>query len=297
MADDPYHPHENLVAPARGHPQLWRLAAGLVVAASVAILSSRVLQGLLEIVSPGLFVAGEDLGKGNSPVSLLLLLFSFGFVILGVAVAARLVQHRDPLGLIGPIPLAVRQFWQVARILFVISAIVLLLPPYDMGVQLQRNLEPKLWVLLLPLSLLAVLIQTSAEEILFRGYIQQALAARFRSPLIWMGAPALIFALGHYLPGEAGENAWLIALWSGIFGLVTADLTARSGTLGPAVAVHMFNNITALLIVALPDSLSGLSLYIVPFSMSDTGALREWLAVDFATMMVSWLAARVVIRR
>ena len=142
-----------------------------------------------------------------------------------------------------------------------------------------------------------LLIQAGTEELLFRGYIQQALAARFSSPLVWMVLPSALFALGHYLPAEAGQNALPIALWSGIFGVLMADLTARAGTLGPAIAVHLVNNVSALLIVSLPDTLSGLSLFTVPYSMSDAEALRGWLAIDFATMFVCWLAARLALRR
>jgi len=49
--------------------------------------------------------------------------------------------------------------------------------------------------------------------------------------------------------------------------------------------------------VSLPGALSGLSLYLVPFEMSETEAMRAWLAVDFATMLVTWLAARLALRR
>jgi hypothetical protein len=82
-----------------------------------------------------------------------------------------------------------------------------------------------------------------------------------------------------------------------IFGLLMADLTARSGTLGPAIAVHLVNNVSAMLIVSMPDELSGLALYLSPFSMADEAELRAWLPVDFAWMLVSWLAARLALRR
>lgn len=293
----PYRLHEVLVAPARDYPQLWRLVAGLVLATAIAVAVSRAVQVALFSAVPGLSVDPVAFATGNTPVSLLILLSSFGFVILGVMMAARIVQRRPGLGLIGPLPLALWQFWRVTRYLVLIALVLFLLPPYGMGVELSANIEPGLWIMLLPVSLMAVLLQVSAEEILFRGYMQQSLAARFSSPLVWMVVPSALFALGHYLPQEAGENAILIALWSGVFGLLTADLTARSGTLGPAIAMHLFNNVTALLIVALPDSLSGLALYTVPFSMSDTEGLRGWLAVDFAMMIVSWLAARLAIGR
>jgi membrane protease YdiL (CAAX protease family) len=141
------------------------------------------------------------------------------------------------------------------------------------------------------------MVQVASEEILFRGYIQQALAARFSSPLFWMLIPAVLFGFGHYLPGQAGGNAWMIALWATIFGVLMADLTARAGTLGPAIALHLVNNVTAILIVSVPDSLSGLSLATTPYSLSEAGDMRGWLLIDFALMFVSWLAARVAIRR
>jgi len=112
-----------------------------------------------------------------------------------------------------------------------------------------------------------------------------------------MVLPSVLFAFGHYQPVEAGQNAVMITVWAGMFGLLMADLTARSGSIGPALAVHFVNNLTALMLTALPDSLGGLSLFHTPFGMEDEAQLRAWLPVDFAMMIVSWLAARVALRR
>ena len=299
MANRPYRAHEMLVGPARGRPELWRLVAGVLLAMTVAFMLGVMLRTMLITSLPGIASGAPDegAGQGNTPASLLLLLFGFGLVTMGVFVAARTVQQRDPLSLIGPIPLAISQFWRVFRALVLLGAVILLLPPYGMGEPLVPNLNLGTWIMLLPISLLAVLVQTSSEEILFRGYIQQTLAARFSSPLVWLVVPALLFGLGHYLPAEAGDNAIFVALWAVVFGLLAADLTARSGTLGPAIALHMANNVTAILIVSVPDSLSGLSLATTPYSISDTGEMRSWLVIDFTLMLVSWLAARVALRR
>ena len=68
-------------------------------------------------------------------------------------------------------------------------------------------------------------------------------------------------------------------------------------TLGPAIAVHLANNAIAILIVSAPDNLNGLALFLIPFDLSDTQAARPWLMVDFMVMIVSWLVARIAIRR
>lgn len=294
-----YGAHEQLVAPARAGRAIWRLLVGLVIVAGVVFALNFLANAVISFVAPRYWRAAIVFTDtpGDAPLSLLILLGRFGSVILGVAVAARVMQQRPLPGLIGPLPMALVQFWQVFRILAVLGVVLLVLPPWDMGAPLQPNLAVSRWLVLLPISLVAVLIQVSAEEILFRGYVQQSLAARFSSPLIWVVLPSALFALGHYMPVEAGENALLIALWAGIFGCLMADLTARAGTLGPAIAVHLFNNVIALLLMSLPGALSGLALYLVPFGMSDTEPMRAWLVVDFAMMLVTWLAARVALRR
>ena len=109
--------------------------------------------------------------------------------------------------------------------------------------------------------------------------------------------PSILFWILHYQPAEAGENAVMIVVWATLFGVLMADLTARAGSIGPSLAVHFLNNVTALLITSLPDSLGGLSLWHTPFGMEDEAQLRAWMPVDFAMMIVSWLAARLALRR
>ncbi|MBI6629364.1 CPBP family intramembrane glutamic endopeptidase [Pontibaca salina] len=297
MPPRPYVAHDQLIAPARRHPQLWRLGIGLVLIAAVSFGLNSTLSALLMAWNASYWAAQFRSGLGNSPLPLLVMLGSFGFVTLGVFVAARLLQKRSGLSLLGPLWQTLRQFRRVLIALIALGAVLALLPPYAIDPPLTKNLALPMWLSLLPLSLMAVLVQASAEEILFRGYIQQALAARFSNPLIWMILPSVLFALGHYLPTQAGDNAVPIAIWAGLFGILMADLTARAGTLGPAIAVHLANNVTALIVVSLPDSLSGLALYVVAFDMADTEYLRNWLVVDFAMMFVTWLAARLAIRR
>ncbi len=299
MSRSPYAAQARLIEAARTRPELWRLAIGLVMAAGVVVALNTALQGIMLRVQPEFWkthFAGPG-GQGTTPASMLLTLYSFGFLIIGVAVALRVLHQRDLGSLLGPVRLASAQFAMVALILFGLGVVLLVLPPYGMGMELRPNMSLPRWLLLLPLGLFGVLIQSASEEVLFRGYIQQQLAVRFRSPFVWMVLPSALFAVGHYLPAQAGENALLIAVWSGAFGVLMADLTARAGTLGPAIAVHMANNISALLFVALPDSLSGLALYLTPVDMNDTEALRAWLPVEFAMTFVFWLAARLAIRR
>ncbi len=292
-----YAPHERLVAPARnGREGLpWTLAGCVLIAVVTYTLLLIFVEGLRSFFeSRGNFGFAEDLFQGTTPLTMLTVLFSFGAWLVAVGIALRWVHNRSFIGVLGDRVWS--HFRRVLLALLVLNLAVAVLPPWDLTENTLRGLATARWLTLLPLSLLAVLVQVSAEEILFRGYLQQQLAARTKSPWIWMGVPSLVFAVAHY-DSEMGANAWLIVLWAGVFSILMADITARTGSLGPAIAIHFANNVLGMLIVAPPDYLSGLALFTYTFEMTDEAVVRSLLPVDFALMIVSWLAARLALRR
>lgn len=292
-----YRAHEILVKPAREKAQLWRLAMGVVLIAGVFLVSFRFLERtLFTFLGPeGVAVLTGANGQPTQ-LSVLFLLFSFGLLIFSIWVALRVAHDRGFLEVLGVPSIFFMQFFSVLSIMILLYAALAVLPPWDMGGPLEPNVPFGAWLLVLPFALAAILVQVSAEEILFRGYLQQQLAARFASPLIWIGVPAALFGAGHFMP-QTGDLAVVIAVWSMLFGLAMADLTARAGTLGPAIALHLTNNAIAILFVSMPDGLSGLSLYHSPFDLTDEAMVRDWMPVEFMMILVSWLAARLAIRR
>ncbi|GAA0290229.1 CPBP family intramembrane glutamic endopeptidase [Rhodovulum strictum] len=291
-----YRPHEHFIHAARARPEIWRLLAGAVAILAINIGLIYAAYGLVAVLR-GTAIAQSAFaavfGTTLTAADALWLLASFLFMLVATLVAASTFHGRGLLSLTGPAGRAVAQFLRVLGALVLLyGALALILPA---GADLRPNLDPARWLMLLPLALPLVLLQVTAEEVLFRGYLQQQLAARFQSPLIWIGLPAALFALGHYQPGIAGGNAVMVTLWAGLFGIAAADLTARSGTLGPAIALHFVNNAVAILVVALDGPISGLALYTYPFAADDP-ALVPLFLVDLGVLGVSWLAARVALR-
>lgn len=291
-----YEPHETLVRPARSRPALWRTVAGGLTAITIYYALIYAVYGVVA-AARGTMAAEEafsdvfltTLDSGDA----LWLLASFACLIIGTLAAANLFQGRSPFSLTGPPVRAMADFTRVLWALTLLYAVLWAILP--MGVEVAPNLSGGLWLMLLPVAAPAILIQCGAEELFFRGYLQQQLAARFRSPAVWIGLPALLFAWGHYAPEQSGPNAIAAALWAGAFAAAAADLTARTGTLGAAVALHFANNASAILLVALPGPVSGLALYTYPYAADDP-ALAPFLLVDLAAIGVSWLAARVALR-
>lgn len=293
-----YSAHEALVAPARDKSQLWRLGIGVILIAGVLLLIGQfVNQTLATILGPSAYSALVGSGGGTTQISVLYLLSTFGFLTIAVIVALKVAHHRGFGGLLGDWRLFRRQFFSVLIVLLLINMAIAVLPPWDLGLPLEPNVAFGAWLVVLPFAVIAVLIQVSAEEILFRGYLQQQLAARFRSPLLWMLLPGVLFGVGHYMPEAAGDNAVMLAVWAGLFGCAMADITARAGTLGPSVAIHFSHNAVAILLVSIQDELSGLALYSVAVDLSDTEAVSGLFPVEFMMILISWLGARLAIRR
>jgi membrane protease YdiL (CAAX protease family) len=293
-----YRSHEVLVSPARDTAQLWRLLMGVILIAGVVLLVSRfITQTLVTLLGSSVYASLIGADGGSTPVSVLYLLMSFGLLTLGVVVALRVAHQRGFAALLGDWSLLRRQFVAVLAMMVLLNICIMALPPWSAGLPIEPNIEFGTWMLALPFAIIAILVQVSAEEIVFRGYLQQQIAARFSSPLIWLGVPSALFGLGHYMPLVAGENAEMLALWAALFGLAMADVTARAGTLGPAIAIHFSHNAVAILFVSIQDELSGLALYTVPIDLADSDAVSGMFPVEFMMIFVSWLGARLAIRR
>jgi membrane protease YdiL (CAAX protease family) len=112
-----------------------------------------------------------------------------------------------------------------------------------------------------------------------------------------MGVPSALFASGHYLPDSFGGGALAIVLWAFLFGCLAADLTARTGNIGAALALHAANNASAMLLIGLDGNLDGLALWTAAVDMGAPGALTLILAADFLMLISAWLVARIALRR
>lgn len=293
-----YEPHQRLIAPAQASRELWRLALGCVVflAAFMAFGSGYSIFQTLFFDESAYALFLDDLANASTPLTVIINLFFFGFMIAALWLSLQLVHRRDLGGLFGPAGQVWSQFSKVSMAILALYAALTLLPVPEM-LRPTRNMPLAIWLAWLAPAVLALAVQVTAEEVVFRGYLQSQLAARFRSPLIWMGGPSILFALLHY--GNAGEGAvgWLAICWAGLFGLAAADLTARSGTLGPAIALHFINNFSAILLAAPEGNFDGLALYTWPISLMDDDILLAWLPVEIMVLLCSWLAARLALKR
>jgi membrane protease YdiL (CAAX protease family) len=98
------------------------------------------------------------------------------------------------------------------------------------------------------LALVLVPIQTSAEELFFRGYILQGVGLRLRNIWILSAISGFVFMVPHFLNPEASVNYGLMGFYYFFIGAVMAYISLRDGRLELALGLHAANNLFAALI-------------------------------------------------
>ncbi len=293
----PYAAMNRFVAPALPRAELWRTICGLLLGLIFGFLAVQILTlALIAALGPQVAQSlGRALGNGaSSPLGVVLLLFLYLPITAGLALSLRLLMRRGLVTLAGPPGDAARCFLWVALPLTGLWVALLPLSLLDSDVTANLTLAQQLpW---LPYALTGLLIQTATEELIFRGYLQQHLAARFRQRWVWMLVPSLLFGLAHYAPAQYGALSGLVVVWTTLFGLAAADLTARTGNLGAAVGLHFANNIAAVLLIGMSGNIGGLALFNVDVDTSGVSFDMIYLAVDGLTLLIGWLVARLILR-
>ena len=287
-------PFDAFVAPARRRPALWRLALGVVAVAGIWLgaVVAALLPAYLASEIPEGDAWADRVIEGDDPVAVLAMLATFAGPFAGVLLVARLLHGRAPGTLVGPARRAARDFARMAVV--VAGAYAVSLALWGLAFDSVPGLAPGAWLLALPAALALLALQTGAEELIFRGYLQTQLAARFASPVAWLVLPSLAFGAIHWDPDMGTGNALAVVGVTGLFGLVAADLTARTGTLGAAWGLHFANNVVAILVLATPGALPGLALRLTPYDAADP-ILGPLLVADAATLVLVWLIGRRVL--
>ncbi len=106
------------------------------------------------------------------------------------------------------------------------------------------QLEWKTWLPLVAIALLIMPMQTSFEELLFRGYLLQGLGLAFNSRLVALVLTSVAFGAMHLANPEIHEfGLWLMMPYYIGMGFFLGILTLMDDTLELALGIHAANNI------------------------------------------------------
>lgn len=256
--------------PARLRNQVWRLFVGCAVICACCLVWIMLvfLLGIVALmIGSGIsmttaFREFEILVAASAPSGVLLILLSSVGVWIGIWAATNLLHGRPFKSVIsaerrvrwaefsGGVGLAML-FWLVSALLGYLVA----------GAPVRSALAVQDWLIVLaPLVALAV-VQSAGEEMVFRGYILQQLAARFPSVWMWAVLPAVCFGLFHFDTSLAPTIRWVYVASSVLFALTLTVLVWRTGSLSASIGLHTGINLFSLSIVGVQGSLDGSALW------------------------------------
>lgn len=185
----------------------------------------------------------------------LVLNFASICLLAGLYISVRFLHQRRMITLVTPNEQVRWQrifqgFGLYFLLTFVISFVGIVLSPSEY----QLTFKPSQFLVFLPIALVITPIQTSAEELFFRGYLLQGMGLKTRSLLIPILGSSLLFMLPHLLNPEVKSNFFLMASFYLLLGVFLAVITVKDNSLELALGVHAANNLFVALILNYSNS-------------------------------------------
>ncbi|KZZ85076.1 CPBP family intramembrane glutamic endopeptidase [Bacillus sp. SJS] len=195
---------------------------------------------------------------GLSPfIDFVLLHATYLFWLLGLYIAIRFIHKRTLRSLIthrerldwGRIGWGFGMFIGIYLILNVADWLL-----FKDGLALNNETSPSQFLILLGLVLVFTPIQTTVEELFFRGFLVQWLGKGLRHPILIALIIALVFGSLHFANPEMGRSALLVGLEYIVAGFMLTFIALKTGTAELSIGAHAANNIFLFLFIS--DELS-----------------------------------------
>lgn len=219
----------------------------------------------------------------NFLVDYLKLMWSFLTGLVGLVLAVQWIHRRSSLTLITPREhIDWRRIAQGAGLCFLLILVTLVLPPWSY----RLNWNPSQFFLFLPFALILTPLQTTMEEMVFRGYILQASWRINRHPLFLIGFNSLLFMLAHFANPEMGVNFFLGALFYLLTGVFLSWITLWDNKLELALGVHAATNLFAFLGVTYPHAAVPTPALFISSSIDPLSTLASEVVVSILFILI-----------
>lgn len=289
-------PFQQWVYAAYPRDQIWRTVVGLALIGVVWMAWTLVLMfgsiGL-GLVKPEAFEAMFDvpeipLTHSDTVAMLLITLATLWGFTLGVWLVAKLVHKRSLSSVVAwNRRFSVSQFGVGCAIAAGYLAISMALSVVSGHAPRRSDLPLETWLLALAPIVVVVFVQAASEELVFRGYLPQQLAARFGSPIVWGFIPSVLFGLLHAAnsPGNQTYALYYVAIAT-VMGMVMLAMVWRTGSLAAAVGFHFVNNIGALTVAGGDQGAASIALFVWTPEQMMASASTELLLVGLLLAFV-----------
>ncbi|MGB0357493.1 MAG: lysostaphin resistance A-like protein [Flavobacteriaceae bacterium] len=225
----------------------WLYVVGVLIL-GVVLFIGNVPFGVALVAEGGINAAqlslSEQLQVLPANTTLFLLLLPFALVFGAILLLTRVLHKLSLRELITSRP---KVDWKRIGFGFgtvAVSFILMLAVSYFMDPEsLQWNFKPKAFAVLVLISVLMVPLQTSAEELFFRGYLMQGLGRIFPKRLLPFVISSSLFGLLHFANPEVDKLGDVILITYLATGFFLGAITLIDEGLELALGFHAGNNL------------------------------------------------------
>jgi uncharacterized protein len=234
------------IAP-QGKNEWWRYVLGIFLSLFFWV----IIGGIVSIMVAFFFTRGVKIEpvmtliSSRSIEAFVVNNIMFIFWLVGTVLALRGIHGRSAWGLVGADH---RINWRRLSYGFVVWFMISMIPSFvflwmSPG-EYKFDFDVNKWPIAFLLVMILTPIQTSAEEIFFRGYLLQGMGLITRQPLVLIFINGLLFMLPHLGNPEVANGFFWVASQYFAIGVFLAFITLQDNRLELALGVHAANNIT-----------------------------------------------------
>jgi len=218
----------------QGRNAWWRYALGVFTIAFFWLVLGYV---------PYLLLVGA--GVRDQLLEYLAVNFSIFMMLAGLVLTVKVIHRRPLLSLVTPeTRVAWRRIGQAAVAWCAIAAVIVVIEHALYAERYYLSFNPERFFLFLVLVLILTPIQTTTEELVFRGYALQGFGLLTRRPALVAVASSVVFTVPHLLNPEVDQHGALIMAANYFaIGMLLATITLRDGRLELAIGLHAVNNV------------------------------------------------------
>jgi uncharacterized protein len=229
----------------QGKNDWWRYLFGLVLIGIVSF--GVVMIGKMLIIRAVYWSLVSHLTYDMLRFALTLGVLASG--LIGIFFAIRFMHARSFISLITPqTSINWKNIIKSFGIYFVLLAVTTFLDCLVNPSISEFRLNLGRFLIFAPAALILIPLNTTAQEVLFRGYLLQwiALATRNRTALVI--ASGVLFMLPHLGDPELAAGFWIMAIYYFLVGAFLTAITLKSNSLEMAIGIHASQNLYSWLI-------------------------------------------------
>lgn len=226
----------------------------------------------------------------NKNVLLAMLFGMFVFAIAGLLIVIKKVHHKSIKSVITAYDsIRFKRFFFAFGLWSVFIIILTIIQYFIDKESFTLQFKPFDFFILLIICVTLLPIQTSTEEIIFRGYLMQGLSQVFKNGIIPLIITSLMFGIMHMNNPEAKAYGWLTMLpYYSLFGFFLGAITLLDEGLELALGIHCANNLITGLLVSSPNGVLKTDSIFAVTAENPSGELLTWFIIASLTFIIFW---------